>query len=63
MNKYSVLFKGHCIVYTMESSENFGIFLEFLRQKYEEYKRSAVKRKHLNWKGDETFDFFNNTDV
>lgn len=47
----------------MESSENFGIFLEFLRRKYEEYERSSVNRNHFNWKGDETVDFFNNTDV
>lgn len=57
------MFKGHCIVYTMEFRGKFGIFLEFLRQKYEEYEKTAVKRNHLDWKGDETADYFNNTEV
>ena len=44
----------------MESSENFRIFLQFIHQKLE--KLSAIKN-HLNWKGTEAVEFFNDTDV
>lgn len=47
----------------MAYSENFGIFLEFLYQKYKELEKKLVDRQHLNWIGDETSIFINDTDV
>ena len=47
----------------MACSENFNIFVEFIRQKYEEFEELSVERNHFNWKGDETLNFLNNTDL
>ena len=47
----------------MPYSGNFNVFVEFLRQKYEEFEELSARRSHLNWKGDETSISLNDTDV
>ena len=48
-NKYTSLSQG--LYLQMDNSSNFNIFLEFLKQNFNEYKNLAANYNRVDWKG------------